>query len=274
MLRLIVAVLVLAAASVLAQPRDKNANQACFDAFEQTQSARRDGRLIEARDAAIVCSADACPRTISKECVKWVSELQPIIPGLVFDVRLDDDSNITDVAVNVDGKHVLSKLDGKALPVDPGEHTLSFFTPGFPPIETKVVALEGDKARRVQVTFRKPGQAPPVVEAPGFRMKRPIPLSMWIVGGLSLATLGTAGLVGLVGLGQRGQLETCKPSCDPVLVVNVGKTLAVADGLFIGGLVTAAATAVIFFTRPEIPVPLVGVFPLSGGVGVSLGGGF
>lgn len=274
MLRLIAVALACAAGLALAQPRDKNANQACFDAFEQTQGARRDGRLIEARDAAIVCSADACPRTISKECVKWVSELQPIIPGLVFDVRLDDDSNITDVAVNLDGKQVLSKLDGKALPVDPGEHSLSFFTPGFPPIETKVVALEGDKARRVQVTFRKPGERPPIVEAPGFRMKRPVPLATWIVGGLSLATLAVAGVVGLVGLSQRGQLESCKPSCDPVRVVNVGKTLAVADGLFIGGLVTAAATAVIFFTRPEIPVPLVSLVPLREGAGVSLGGTF
>jgi hypothetical protein len=116
-------------AVALAQPApkaDKAQTQACFEAYETTQSARRDGRLIDAHEAAIVCAADACPRTLSRDCVKWVGELQAILPGLVFDVRLADGSNVTDVTVTMDGKPLRTKLDGKATPVDPGEHVLQF----------------------------------------------------------------------------------------------------------------------------------------------------
>lgn len=247
MLRLIL--LSVAIASVaLAQPTpkvDKAQTQACFDAYEATQGARRDGRLIEARDAAIICSADACPRTLSRDCVKWVGELQAIIPGLVFDVRLADGSNVTEVTVNMDGKPLLTKLDGKAVLVDPGEHVLQFLYGDFLPIETRVVALEGDKARKVQVTYRK-SEPPTVGDArPVFKMGRPIPVTTWVFAGLGAALFSAAGLTGLVGLNGRARLEGCRPMCTATEVVTVGRTLAFADGLLIGGAVAAAAAAVI-----------------------------
>jgi hypothetical protein len=275
MLRLILVSLAIASVA-LAQPApkaDKAQTQACFDAYEATQGARRDGRLIEARDAAIICSADACPRTLSRDCVKWVGELQAIIPGLVFDVRLADGSNVTDVTVTMDGKALLTKVDGKAVPVDPGEHVLQFLYADYLPVETRVVALEGDKARKVQVSFKKPEAPKPEETRPVFKMGRPIPVTTWIFAGTGAALLAASGIVGLVGLSGRGQLERCKPNCLPTEVVPVARALAWADGLLISGLVAGAAAAVIFFTRPEVPIGIAVVPTSSGGV-LSVSGAF
>jgi hypothetical protein len=277
MFRLIVTLLLALGTAALAQPQskaDKAQTQACFDAFEKTQGARRDGRLIEAKDAAIVCSADACPRTLSRDCVKWVGELQALIPGLVFDVRLADGSNLTDVVVTMDGKPLLEQVDGKAVPVDPGEHLLVFTTREFPPIQTKIVALEGDRARKVQVVFKKPEQpVSSALDTPMLKMGRPIPVTTWIFAGTAGALLLTSGILGIVGLSGRGQLERCKPYCSAAEVVSVARTLAWADGLLVSGVVAGAAAAVIFFTRPEVPIGIA-LVPAPGGGHLSLAGAF
>lgn len=273
-LTLLVPLLASAALAQSGQKTDKAQTQACFDAFEKTQGARRDGRLIEAKDAAIICSADACPRTLSRDCVKWVGELQALIPGLVFDVRLADGSNLTEVLVTMDGKPLLERVDGKAVPVDPGEHTLVFTSREFPPVTTKIVALEGDRARKVQVVLKKPEQpVSSTLDTPMLKMGRPVPIATWVFAGLGVALFSAAGLTGLVGLNGRARLETCRPNCTATEVVTVGRTLAFADGLLIGGAVAAAASAVIFFTRPEVPVGLA-LVPTVGGGSVSVSGAF
>jgi hypothetical protein len=256
----------------LAQSAPKAQTQACFDAYEKTQGARRDGRLLEAKDAAIVCSADGCPRTLSGDCVKWVGELQALIPGLVFDVRLADGSNLTDVVVTMDGRPLLRQVNGKAVPVDPGEHTLVFTTRDFPPVQTKIVALEGDRARKVQVVFRRPEQpVSSALDSPMIKMGRPVPVATWVFAGVGLASLVGGAIVGGVGLGQRGELEACRPGCDADRVVSVARLLAWSDGLLFGGLVASAASLVFFFTRPEVQVGLAFAPRPSGGL-VSLTG--
>jgi hypothetical protein len=55
--------------------------------------------------------------------------------------------------------------------------------------------------------------------------------------------------------------------------VAVSRALAWADGLLLSGLVAGAAAAVIFFTRPEVPVGLAFV-PSPGGGFVSVSGAF
>lgn len=244
--------LCLCGSAALAQPRTPA--QVCLSSYERAQSARRDGKLIEARDAAIACSSESCPAALTGDCVKWVGELQAMLPGLVFDVRLPDGSSVTDARILLDGAPLTSKLDGKAIPVDPGPHTVTVKATGYDDVVMKVVALEGDRARKVAVVLVRPGGKPSAEQPPGFATHRPVPLITFIAGGTAIATAIAGGIVAGVGLGERAALETCRPLCAVERVASAARLLALADGLFIGSALMAGLTAVSFFLRPEVPV--------------------
>lgn len=234
-----------------AEPRASS--QACLTAYERTQSARRDSNLLDAREAAIACSSESCPAALSADCVRWAGELQALVPGLVFDVRLPDGSNATDVTVLLDGATLTTKLDGKAISVNPGPHAVVLRAPGYPDVTTKIVALEGDRTRKVSAVLTKPG-AKAGGDAPAGATHRPVPLITWVAGGTAVATLLTASIFAGVGLSQRAALEACKPGCTVDAAASAARLLALADGFFIGTALIAGLTAVSWFTRPEVPV--------------------
>jgi hypothetical protein len=242
-------------------------SRACFEAYEATQAGRRDGRLMEAREAAIVCAADVCPKTLSRDCVKWVGDLQSMIPGLVFDVRLADGTNVTEVNVSLDGKPMLERVDGKSVPVDPGEHMLRFEARDYLPVDARVVSLEGDKARKVQVTMKKP--EPVAIAQPTLRLHRPVPLVTWVFGGVAAIGLGASGALSLSGIVARDGLGSCKPNCEPSRVVAISRLFGLADGFLIASAVAAGAALFTFFTRPELPVTVAFVPGASPGVVVT-----
>lgn len=243
--------LLLVGTASLAQP--SKSSQACVAAYERTQSARKDGNLLDARDAAIACSAESCPAALSADCVRWAGELQTLVPGLVFDVRLPDGSNATDVTVLLDGARLTTKLDGKAIPVNPGPHTIVLRSPGYDEVTTKIVALEGDRSRKVSAVLTKPG-VKPTLDSAASATHRPVPLITWVAGGTAIATAVAASIVLGVGLSERGALEACKPSCSVDRAASVARLLALSDGLFIGSALMAGLAVVSWFTRPEVPV--------------------
>ncbi|MBL8918489.1 MAG: hypothetical protein JNJ54_06480 [Myxococcaceae bacterium] len=255
------------AGSALAQPRPSA--QACVASYEKTQNARREGKLLEARDAALACSADACPAALSADCIRWSEELRALVPGLVFDVRLPDGSSLTDVTVELDGVVVTKKLDGKAVDVNPGPHTVVIRAAGYSEVTTRVVALEGDRTRKVAAVVAKPGATPGPFDAP-VATHRPVPLITWITGGVALATLATASIIAGVGLSERTRLESCSPTCPVERAASVARLLALADGLFIGSALMAGLAVVSWFVRPEVPV-WISVVP-SGGAHVAVTG--
>ena len=52
----------------------------CLKAYEESQTLRRAGQLIDARDRAITCSQPACPKRMVPECSMWASEIGAAIP--------------------------------------------------------------------------------------------------------------------------------------------------------------------------------------------------
>lgn len=222
-------------------------------AYEKTQNARRDGKLLEAREAAIACAAESCPAALVADCARWTEELQALVPGLVFDARLADGSSLTDVTVLVDGVVLATKLDGKAIAVNPGPHTVVIGAPGFEPVTIRVVALEGERTRKVSAVLTKPGAKPMSAEGP-VATHRPIPLITWIAGGTALATLAAASIVAGVGLSERASLEACKPGCSVDRAASVARLLALSDGLFIGSALIAGLAGVSWLVRPEVPI--------------------
>jgi hypothetical protein len=91
---------------------------ACFDAYEQTQRLRIDGKLAAARDQAWICARDVCPAVLREDCFRWHTEL----------VRLDtaDRKDVKSAGVADDS----SRVEGSASPRHGGIPTVSLVLGG------------------------------------------------------------------------------------------------------------------------------------------------
>ncbi len=148
------AVLLLAgAASADPTPRE------CIAAADRGQVLQKQHRLTYAREALRVCAAATCPTEVQRACINWLDAADKAQPTLAFSVTDGAGNDLTDVTVTVDDLPFISKIMGAAVEIDPGEHTFRFTAPGFEPLTRKVVIVEGDKTRRVQVILEKIGGA-------------------------------------------------------------------------------------------------------------------
>jgi hypothetical protein len=125
----------------------------CVSAYSSAQDLRSATHLVAARDQLKVCARPVCPTSLSTDCTQWLAEVESSLPTFVFTARDDAGNDVVAVHVSVDGKPVLDKLDGSALALDPGAHTVVFEMAGKPPIEKKILASVGEKNRSVAVTF-------------------------------------------------------------------------------------------------------------------------
>lgn len=134
---------------------------ACTSAAEKGQRARAAGKLLEAQKHFTMCAgAMRCPAIVEQDCAKWAAEVADATPSIVVDARDPDGRDVGDVTVIVDGTVVATELDGKAIPIDPGPHSVVFARKGSPDVVEHIIAKEGAKARPLRVTFSRSSSAP------------------------------------------------------------------------------------------------------------------
>jgi hypothetical protein len=123
----------------------------CIETNTRGQDLRRDGKLAAAREAFQACSAASCPTLVRNDCARRLDEIDTVQPTVVLVAKDGGGKDVSVVHVTVDGKPLTEKLDGTALPVDPGEHTFAFAIPGQPAVKATFVLALGEKNRREQV---------------------------------------------------------------------------------------------------------------------------
>jgi hypothetical protein len=129
----------------------------CVDANTKAQSLRRDNKLQDSRAQLLVCAADACPAVVRDDCVQRLDELGRVMPTLVLVAKDGKGSDLSAVTVKLDGAPWLARLDGAAVPIDPGEHELTLDAAGQPSVTQRLIIREGEKARREIISI---GAAP------------------------------------------------------------------------------------------------------------------
>src|SRR5207302_124 len=97
--------------------------RSCAAVHTKAQAQELAGNLVEARELFSRCAAATCGRALMKECASRYAQMEAEIPSIV--PALVDDER-TNVEVSVDGDLLTSRLDGRALSVDPGEHDITF----------------------------------------------------------------------------------------------------------------------------------------------------
>jgi len=258
------------------------ATKACSASFEKAQYLRKDSKLVSAREQAMVCARPTCPSFVRDECTRILSEIDAAQPTVVFAARDAKGVDLVDVGVEVDGRPLATRLDGSAIPLDPGEHTVRFSRSPEPAIEQHVVIRAGEKNRAVSVQFvSQPSPQPfaldsaaPPPEPRTVKVRGPI----WPA--IVVGTVGVAAIATSIGFGVDAKntadnlRNTCAPRCAYGDVNALNTELVVSDVLLVAGIVTVGLATVLLIARPgghEAAIPTAfSIGPTHDGVAASL----
>lgn len=274
-------------AAVLAAPALAQADgvDACVESADQSQELRDNGKLVEAREKLLQCSASACPPAVAKQCAKWLVDVEQALPSIVVRVRDGAGKDVVDANVWIDEAPRASSVDGRAVVLNPGAHTILVRRQGSPDAEERIVVASGEKHRVVTIEVRadvvSPKEPPKEVSVPP---PPPRPSSghftfPWYSG--VLFGVGVAGFVSVAVLvplarSQANDLRaTCAPTCATSDVDAVQTKITIANvmlGVGIGGVALGVTSLVLANVLRKSEPVAAWVMPIDGGVAAGAAG--
>lgn len=230
----------------------------CVVASTEGQTLRDEGKLLTARERFVTCASDACPAIVRSSCASWLLEVESKIPSIV--VRAEDAAgrDVTQVKLLVDGNLVRSRLDGRAIALDAGEHVVVVERAPGDSVEQRLLVVEREQGRVVVVRFAgDPSRAPlspsPIVAPPRSQTpaagSRPIPPSTWVLGAVGVVGVGAFAILWPTAVSDLDDLRTtCSPRCDPADVDRTRTQAIIADVALGVGVVALIAAGVFYLT--------------------------
>ena len=223
---------------------------ACVAAYQNAQLSMRRANLSNAREQLQTCLSESCPSPLRGDCAQWLNEVEARMPGVILVCEGPDGATRADVRVTVDGAPFVDRLDGKSSVIDPGEHTFRFELADGASLEVKQLVTEGDKLQRVVARFRRAERIEPPVAT-----TRPVPWTVYALGGVSVLAAGGFAYAGLSGLSGKDDLQGCKPDCASAEISAVRTKFVVADVLLGVSIASLAAATYLYLTRGTITSP-------------------
>lgn len=228
----------------------------CVRAYGDAQVLRRDGKLLESRKQLIICGSQSCPGVVRDDCSVWLQNVEDEIPSVVFSARDDHGKDVINVAVEVDGREIVSSLDGRPVSMNPGPHRFRYVALGYKPYEQLVLIRQGDKAVKIMVKLqadintKTTDRTKTKTHKDHDRSKSPVAAYvLWGVGGLGMASFAYFGLTGKSELDRLR--NTCAPSCRVSDRDAAWRKLIVADVSLGISLAALAAGSYVYFTTPS-----------------------
>jgi hypothetical protein len=144
-----------ASAPFVPSPNTPRGPAACMELYENAEKEEQAGHLREARGLLIGCARAACGHPLLAACSSKFTQLDAVdVPSIRPAVTDETGAARTDVQVRMDGELLAARLDGQALPVDPGLHEFTFETEGGLSSTQKILIVQGELGREVAVTLR------------------------------------------------------------------------------------------------------------------------
>jgi hypothetical protein len=145
--------------SPLASAKDtKRACTPAYAAYKAAGAALRGDHLHEAREQLQACLQSTCA-SLQPKCRSLNDKVTDAMPTVVLEVNDEAGNAQTDVQVKVDGQLVTSKLDGLAIPIEPGAHEFTFATDAGVFATQRIMVAEGQRDRLIAMTQHAPGDA-------------------------------------------------------------------------------------------------------------------
>jgi len=248
----------------------------CIKTYEDSVPLRKHHQLKAARAKVLLCSSEACPADIRTECLNRLAEIDASMPTVVFEAKDAAGAMVFAVKVKMDGDLLTERLEGSALPIDPGEHTFTFEVAGRPGVEKHLMIFEGDKLRRERVEFEalatpNPGSPQPgallksePLEPPRPAAKAPLGkgrIAALALGGVGVVATGVGVAYTFVAMSRRDHANSiCPNDCTDMIGVNAWNDAHsagnIATGAFIvGGAAIASGVAVWLLAKPAAESP-------------------
>jgi hypothetical protein len=229
----------------------------CIQSAEQGESARQAGDLLGARTLFARCAAPECPAVVRRDCGAWLEDATRQTPSVVLGAHDAQGRDVLDATASIDGTVVARRLDGAAIEIDPGPHTVRIEVSGAPAASVDVVVRAGEKNRAIVVSI-VPAPAPRLAVAPAPAPVPPpaspaddrdgvrhgLPLGTYVLGGVALLALGVFATFAVIGKNDAdGLRSSCAPGCSPGDVSDVRTKLLLADvALGVAAVSAAGAT--------------------------------
>lgn len=247
-LALVLASIVAAAHAGADEPTDPQ-TLACAVAYEQGQRLRKANRLLAARAQLVVCSDAECPGVLQEGCARWLREVDESIPSVVLVARDASGNDLYDVRVDLDGRLLVTRLDGQPLSVDPGRKTFRFVRPDGASLERRVDLAAGESARSIEVTFADAATSSrPAGDA---TRSAGVPTATWVLGGVGVAALLGFAYFALDGRSKKSDLDECDSACDPDEVDAARRSFLIGDVFLAVGISALAGATIVYATRPD-----------------------
>ena len=233
----------------------------CIAAADEGQKLRDDGKLTTARDRFITCAAKTCPAVIAKQCSQWLLDADHDTPTVTFRALDDQGKETFAVRVVIDGVTVAPSIEARALPIDPGEHTVRFERADGKSVEDKVLVRPGEKNRMLELSFQQKTPVA-VVQAPVAPPPPPdeprafhIPVLGWVGLGVTVAGGAMTAFFAISANNDESRLRSsCAPACDRSEESGVDTKIVLANiglGLGVAGLGLAVVTTILANTGPK-----------------------
>jgi hypothetical protein len=258
------ALLLAGAAPARAEADHAADERACTAALRSAQQREQAGRLREAKEALAACARPVCGLLVQEDCASRYAQLGKDIPSIVPVVTDDTGAPRTDVEVRVDGEVVATEINGRALPLNPGIHELSFSADNRVFDTQRLLILQGQRNRPVPASVpgqkrqhRRTAQAgprDPELAAPEPRDTAPSqslhhPLLRMeassdpaagatsgrhaglaiALGAVGLASAGAGGLLVYWGRADNQLLTHCSPNCPTASVDHIHRLYLAGD---------------------------------------------
>jgi hypothetical protein len=171
------------------------------------------------------------------------------------------DERFPDAGATVVNRYVLENGE-ITLGLHPGRHRLLARLDGYREAGWTLEATSGTPAsytfnlEKIEEPTTSSPPPPPPPPPPPRDMVRPVPVSVYILGGLSVALAGGGTVVGVMAKGKRDDYNTKNTGEDQVAAQTLkddGQRLnIIADSLFAGAVVGAGVTVALYLTRPTV----------------------